>query len=367
MALARRPDRPLWRQWIVLVTLMCCFCVSVFHSEEECADCKYPCTKVCERPTMHALACDLDHLEKHIEKFGSVVAKVPDVWGQARLTKYREEFEKEMAPDISRFQETLQGRLQRDDQAFFANAFALSAAISGPGAVTTFPSGTLAAGQSTTAVTQRELQPVIPPGATTGVGSANTPATLDAGNLINPNFFESVTTTSAAFTRSMAGADSQPLKISLEPTEVLAQKERYINLLNQLRRNNEGDDTADSPGYSLNLIRIPVSILPGMWTKSGHGAEITFTLDPLLGDELLPMTFRNLVVNDVVDQVATPLTILMNEKDEKDRSIAKLLLTCVNHKLLNLGQLDETNEYICVDPEPSKSSTGNATTVKRKG
>src|SRR5262249_2829912 len=105
--------------------------------------------------------------------------------------------------------------------------------------------------------------------------------------------------------------------IGLEPTIVLEQKARYLNLLNQIRRTNEGDDTADSPGYSLNLMRIPVSVLPGSKTEVGHGAEITFPIAPVLSDELLPMTFRNLVLNDLIDQLAFPLAKYLESDDAK--------------------------------------------------
>jgi hypothetical protein len=88
--------------------------------------------KSCAKPTVMALAHDLDCLEAHIERYGSVVAKQPDVWGQARMTKHRDEFEKQMAINVGLFGPTLQGSLVRSDQAFLADAFALSAAISGP-------------------------------------------------------------------------------------------------------------------------------------------------------------------------------------------------------------------------------------------
>src|SRR5262249_53552816 len=100
--------------------------------------------------------------------------------------------------------------------------------------------------------------------------------------------------------------------IGLEPTVVLAQKKRYLDFLNQLRRENEGDDTADSPGYSLNLVRVPVSLLPGKRTQVGFGAEATFTLTPVLGDELLPQTFRRLVANDLVSQIGFSLTTFLH-------------------------------------------------------
>ena len=103
--------------------------------------------------------------------------------------------------------------------------------------------------------------------------------------------------------------------INVEPTVYLDQKAGYINHLNELRRLNEGDDTADSPGYALNLIRIPVSILPGKRTEIGHGAEVTMTLTPHLNEELLPTTFRNLILNDLVDQIAYPITQFINNPD----------------------------------------------------
>ena len=103
--------------------------------------------------------------------------------------------------------------------------------------------------------------------------------------------------------------------LGLEPTLHLDQLSRYLNHLNQLRRINEGDDSADSPGYSLNLVRVPVSITPGSLTRKGHGAEITFIAEPILGDDLLPATFRNLVINDLVDIIAPPLTWAVNDPD----------------------------------------------------
>src|ERR1700733_1845293 len=54
---------------------------------------------VCNVPTVRALARDLDALERHIETYGSVETKQPDVWGQARLTQYRDEYEQQMAAE----------------------------------------------------------------------------------------------------------------------------------------------------------------------------------------------------------------------------------------------------------------------------
>ena len=95
----------------------------------EGADC-HAHVKSAKTPTLMALGSDLDHLQRHIDWFGSANAKIPDVWGQARLTEYREQFEALMNPTKEGnkldFKLGLQGSLARSDQAFFAQATALS-------------------------------------------------------------------------------------------------------------------------------------------------------------------------------------------------------------------------------------------------
>ena len=109
---------------------------------------------------------------------------------------------------------------------------------------------------------------------------------------------------------------------------ILDQKARFLNHLHELRRINEGDDIGDSPGYALNLVRVPVSILPGKCTQIGYGAEVTMTLKPYLSDELLPVTFRNLIINDVVDQITFPITQFIN-----DPSNRRLLRSCSDSRI----------------------------------
>jgi hypothetical protein len=116
--------------------------------------------------------------------------------------------------------------------------------------------------------------------------------------------------------------------IIVEPTVLLDQRARYLDHLHELRRINEGDDTADSPGYALDLVRIPVSVLPGKCTAVGYGAEVTMTLTPYLSDELLPTTFRNLILNDLLDQIGFPVTQFINNPENRayfdERSAADL-------------------------------------------
>jgi hypothetical protein len=125
--------------------------------------------------------------------------------------------------------------------------------------------------------------------------------------------FENVTRNPARLATPLGFATAGKGGVSLEPTVYLDQMKRYLDHLHELRRINEGDDTADSPAYSLNLVRIPVSVLPGGRTDRGHGAEITMTLTPHLGEELLPVTFRNLVTNDLLENIGVPLTQFVND------------------------------------------------------
>jgi hypothetical protein len=279
--------------------------------------------------SMKALGHDLDHLERHIDWHGSVVAKVPDVWGQARLTQYRDEFEKAMAIDKSdnAFRYIINGAQSRSDQMFFVSATALSAAAQPRppviGRVST----------STTANTQQAAN-----------SSQVKPLDLDAPKdlLVSP---DKVTQTAVRLPNALGfQGGTKDGTIGIEPTEYLAQKQRYLNFLHQLRRENEGDDTADSPGYSLNLLRIPVSVLPGKKTEVGFAAEITMTLNPILGDDLLPMTFRNLLVNDVENQLGFPMVGLLG-----DPILVKSFLTAEFE--LFIHTITRTNDYLSlIDP-----------------
>jgi hypothetical protein len=273
-----------------------CSCVTLAPLDEDACegDCKWQ-ARVCEKPSVMALARDVDELEEHLDKYGSVVAKQPDVWGQARMQLHREQVEKVLADRLGKFTETLQGSLSRSDQAYFADAFALSAAISGQQAGL-LPPGRVVVNNNTGAANTVQPTALPPPPATVqtevfeGFGKITR---SDVPKPLLPSFAQTT--------------------ISLEPTEFLDQLNRYLGHLDELRRINEGDDTADSPGYSLNLVRIPVSVLPGKKTRVGYGAEVTMTLTPCLSDELLPTTFRNLVVNDLVDQLGLPITQALND------------------------------------------------------
>ncbi|HEV3142533.1 MAG TPA: hypothetical protein VGZ47_01460, partial [Gemmataceae bacterium] len=247
------------------------------------------------------VAADIDALERHIERYGSIVPKRADVWGQARLMAHRHEFELEMQKDLPNFNDTLQGWLSRRDQAFLAGAFSLQAALGGTPA-----SQLLGAGQSNSINTAISLaaEPHSVPSGSTGTP----PITSTASTAIAP----------PSFSGRDASGKLSPLPISLEPSQHLSQKARYLNHLHELRRINEGDDNADSPGYALDLVRIPVSVFTGNFTRTGFGAEITFTANPHLTDDLLPTTFKNLVIRDLVDLGTVPIAHFIGAADVKE-------------------------------------------------
>lgn len=217
------------------------------HPPAECGD------------SIERLAVEIDWLEHHLNAYGSIVAKQPDVWGQSRLMRHRYEYEAQLQRQLGEFAVRSQAAIRRSDQALLSMALALEQA------------------------TDRRRLP-------------------DATALAQPAEFDKV-----------LPFDVTDRPVSLEPTLHLDQLSRYLNHLHELRRINEGDDSADAPGYALNLVRLPVSIMPGGRTQTGHGAEITVIAEPCLGDDLLPVTFRNLVINDLVDLIAPALTYCVND------------------------------------------------------
>ncbi len=242
--------------------------------------------QTCRDPAIEQLADEIDWLEHHIDAYGSVVAKTPDVWGETRLMRHRWEYERQMAAMLTQFEVKMQASLARSDQAFLGMAMALQSAASGK--VLELP--TTSFNIVSTQVSNFTA------------GNDTIQRTLPFALSGNANGF------------SFSGGNT----LSLEPTTQLNQLSRYLNHLHELRRINEGDDTSDSPGYSLNLVRIPVSVLPGKKTREGYGAEITLIATPVLGRELLPTTFRNLVINDLVDLIAPVVTELANDQDFRD-------------------------------------------------
>lgn len=228
-------------------------------------------------PCVEDVAREIDWLEHHIETYGTIVPKQPDVWGESRLTRYRHDVEKQLKNELDKFNATLQASVRRSDQSTLAMALAVDSVESG-----------------------------------TPEANTNQAVTLigDNGLLPKPDVSAPNSTSQSVDFKLNENGKNQ---ISLEPTIYLDQMKRYLDHLNELRRINNGDDTADSPGYALHMVRIPISVLPGHRTKAGYGAEITITAKPILGLELLQSTFRDLIVNDIEDRMALPIANVVNQ------------------------------------------------------
>lgn len=290
------------------------------------------------------LADSIDKLEMHIEQYGSVVPKQPDVWGQARMTKYRRMVEDLLEGQKGEFKTTINATISRSDQASFVNTLALQAAISGPQSIITKRRGTTvvnnpASGGNAAAAAATEDDPP------SAIGIPPIPATPD----VSAQAFGSTLANSRGVVPFAKASDG----IALEPTVMLDQLTTYLNHLNQLRRTNEGDDTADAPGYALHLVRIPVSVLPGKKTQQGYGAEITFTAEPVINENLLPTVFRSLVSNDVIDiSAATMHDLLISEFDPNEVPDANL-------SDAELGSILEDHVKVTPDVDPSIKKAPN--------
>lgn len=264
------------------------------------------------------IARSIDDVEDKIRDKGIIVLKHPDVWSQSRMTKYRIEFEKIIQGDAEKFAETLQAVINRSDQASFESETALAAVLT--------PT-TRTNGRRTPITIDNTLIPtaLTPPtlNAFSAVGFGM-PATLrppttedgqvtvDNGKPQSPTLtgfptpFGSFANTASAFQESLKVEDANKRKlpgIGLDPTVVLDEHKRYLDHLNQIRRVNMGDDIADSAGYGLYLIRMPISIQPGEGTYKGHGAQLTVTARHEFGTNFMSETFETLVINDIVDQI----------------------------------------------------------------
>ncbi|WLD13517.1 hypothetical protein [Planctellipticum variicoloris] len=244
--------------------------------------------------SVERLAKQLDHVERSLQYYGRVTVKAPDVWGQARLTAFRQEFEREMAKQLTQFPEgSVQANIAVTDQAFLSEAIALGMASK---------TGTLPS--------------MGAPGAD-GEATGQTITTVTSDLLAVPNTGEasgdSKITTNVITRTVPSGLVSSTDKLTVEPEILLDQRKRYLDHLHQIRRINEGDDSVDAPGYALNLVRIPVSLIPGDKTRENYGAEVTLTVESHLSEELLASTFRELVINDLVDQLALPIVKIVEE------------------------------------------------------
>ena len=294
------------------------------------------------RTSVEKLAHKIDELQEEIDQLGTVVVKQPDVWGEARLTAHRVRFEELLKGEDNKFKETIQANLRRSDQAFLLQTLALQAALGGQQAILIDADGT--------------KTPQSPPDGTKAPTlPANAPSLATAKTEIDLSNAEIVS--------SSKDATAQP-GIALEPVIKLDQLSRYLNHLNQLRRINEGDDTADAPGYSMNLMRFPVSILPGTKTREGYGAEVTVTVTPRVSDKLLESTFQSLVINDLLDTLTLSILRMAQQRPELIAEQEKAI-GAANREVERLEKVIEDVEK-ALAPENSEGLTSQIKEIQKE-
>jgi hypothetical protein len=235
--------------------------------------------------SVRQLACMIDCLDKKLFGYGKIAVQSPTVFGQNRMTGYRKDYEDQMRSQLDKFELIINSYQRRADSAALTSATSIQAALLGPASSQGGGGkGGKAASSSSSSTVAMPMAPVPFSGlfnnASTLVGAAN------------PDLmFSTVPNLALANSQSRQG-------IGLEPTVALDERSNYINHLNQLRRVNAGDDASDLPGYGLYLVRMPISLLPSRESIKGKGASVTVKAKHNLTVDVLPNTFRNVVVLD---------------------------------------------------------------------
>ncbi len=239
--------------------------------------------------TVSELCCRLDCLAEKLRDDGLVLIKQPDVFSQARMTRFRNDFENQLSSDLANFHLVLAARINRLDSATTTSATAPGAALSAPG--TTNIQAPSAGSNSAAASLLNPSSGLFPSYTQPNLFGSSAPGLFNSLG-VGPN---ALTTPSAA--------NAAALTLGVEPTVYLEEKQRFLNYLNHLRRLNLGPDQNDSSGYGLYLVRLPVSIVPGECTYQGHGADVAVQVEHEFTPDFLPSAFRRLVINDIVDQL----------------------------------------------------------------
>ena len=285
--------------------------------------------------TVTELCYRLDCLAEEMRDDGLIVLKQPDVFSQARMTRFRNDFENQMSSDLANFHLVLAARISRLDSATTTQTTSLGAALAAPGTTNvTAPS------QSATDILGTENKLFNGAGSTSLFGQQIDPNKGTFGNLtLASNNFAPLT--------SNSGAAASALGLGVDPTVYLDEKKRFLEHLNEIRRINLGPDQNDSSGYGLYLVRMPVSITPGECTYNGHGADLALRVEHEFTPDFLPSTFKNLIVNDVVDQLG-PLIYELIRSGGFDKLKTKIDLRYKRNALRveNAKLLESQREYL---------------------
>lgn len=207
-----------------------------------------------------AFAREITVMEDDLRRDGTITVKTPDVWGDANLVSFIQEYDKELEKTHDAYKDTLQAYLARSDQAEFSATHALGSAL----------------------------------------GGASVPETkVEAIELTDVTPFSQI-----ANSKGRAPADGT---LGIEPTESERQHSTYVLVNQALRRRNMGDDNSQMAGYGMYKFRIPVSVLPGRETSRNHAAVVTLRAQLIVDESNLRNTIPRLVVADLVDVLTTPI------------------------------------------------------------
>ncbi|WP_406695033.1 hypothetical protein V5E97_28735 [Singulisphaera sp. Ch08] len=275
--------------------------------------------------TVKQLAALIDDLDEELFEEGMIGMKAPDVWGQNRMTKYRAEYEKEMADQVNKFTVTLNAAIRRADTAVLTSATSIGAAIQ-PRAAAGRRGG--AASSATAAPSTTVVVPAAP-------GGTAQPLLDSISALLNRN-----ATNLPQLPTALLPTDA----IELEPKIGLDERDDYLKHLQELRRTNSGDDLTDAPGYGLYLIRMPISLLPGPEVRKGHGATVTVEAKHMLSPDLLPTTFRDITIMDTAYQIHPILLKLIHNipiSDPNTMTVAAAPTTQLHSKNSGLQSPDD--------------------------
>lgn len=244
-----------------------------------------------ENDPMLSLAREITVLEDDIRHDGSITVKTPDVWGDAELMHYIQEYDRELTGTVTSFSQTLQAYIARSDQMELQSATGLGMAVGG----------------------------VAPPVAVPTNVSIDNKGAMSSNGVLTPTPDSlSDLTPSDLIKKALDAAKSKVTEgIGVEPTELERQHSTFILVNQALRRRNTGDDGSRAAGYALYKFRIPVSILPGRDTYQGHSAIVTLRAQLHADAANLRYTFPKLVIADLVETL-TP--VILKEWGIKDKS-----------------------------------------------
>src|SRR4051812_899728 len=194
-------------------------------------------------PTLTEVARMIDHIQNSLLNQGTVVVKQPDIWSQARMTKFRKEFEDTMITELNTFQDKLAGQIARSDSASLQSQTSLAGVLNpfatGPG--TKDP--TLISTQTELATAMRNVPGVAVDQSTGQI--TNLPTLPNAFGTTAP-IASTFSLLNQATTGSPGGLFTNPgLTLGLEPNIHLDEKADYLAHLHRIRRVNLGDDNSD--------------------------------------------------------------------------------------------------------------------------